>query len=85
MNKLLLLRPISRTVHVQKPGRNLNQSFSNTTCRKFTTSIKRTLEKTRAPPAESLSSTLLTKEGMQGQIEQSTEKEKAKHDTIGKK
>jgi hypothetical protein len=33
MNKLLLLRPISHTVHVQKSitcGRNLNQSFSNT-------------------------------------------------------
>lgn len=56
MNKLLLLRPISRAVCVQRPVtcyRHLNKSFSTTVCRKFgSTLIKRTEGGNVPPPAD---------------------------------
>jgi hypothetical protein len=54
MHKLLLFRPISRAVRVQRPVtcyRLLNKSFSATTCRKFGTTLTQRMEEEPSPPS----------------------------------
>lgn len=88
MNKLLLLRPISHAIRVQRPVtcyRHLNKSFSNTNCRKFgSTSIKRTEEKNPPPPAEAAAPLILPElEAAETETEPQPEADSTEIDNIG--